>query len=160
DDAAHAAGHEGEVGDAEDDGAAAHVAAADDGGVVHAGLGLLGPEALGVGESVVEAERVAGPQVGEPLLEALLVEELGDALAGGQVEVVLALRADVESGLHLLAEDGGLALGAADPQPFGDAAFHARGGRPGADLVGLHAFGAHGFLDPDVLEAYLALYQS
>ena len=47
---AHAAGHEGEIGDAEDHRPAADVAAADDGGVRHARLGLLRLQALGVGQ--------------------------------------------------------------------------------------------------------------
>ena len=95
---------------------------ADDGGVGHAGLRLLRLEPLGVGDAVLEPERVARPQVGEPLLEAVLVEQLRDAVAGRQVEVVVALGADVEPGLDFLAEDGGLALRAADPQPFRHAA--------------------------------------
>src|SRR5439155_13497520 len=114
----------GEVGDAEDDRAAADEAAADDGGLTHAGLGLLGDEALVIGQAVAEAERVAGQQVGEPFLETVRVEQLLDPLGGGQVEMVAAgrLRADVEPRDLLLDEDGRLAPRAGGPQPFGDAA--------------------------------------
>ncbi len=82
DDRAHAAGHEGEVGDAEDDRPAADEALADHGGVGHAGLGLLVDEPLVIRDAVHESERVARLQVGEPLLEAVLVEQLRDAVAG------------------------------------------------------------------------------
>ena len=46
DDRAHAAGHEGEIGDAEHHRPAADEAPPDDGRVGHAGLGLLGLEPL------------------------------------------------------------------------------------------------------------------
>src|SRR5262249_33448207 len=90
----------------------------------HPRLALLGLEALGVRHAVLEPQGVDGPQVREPLLEAVLVQQLRDALAGGHVEVVVAagLRADVEPGRDLLAEERGLALVAAHPQPFGYAA--------------------------------------
>ena len=45
-----------------------------------------------------------GSQVGEPFLEALLIEQLLDALARRQIEMVLALRADVEARLPLPCE--------------------------------------------------------
>src|SRR5262249_34551669 len=108
---------------AEDDGPAADEAPADDGGVAHAGLGLLGGEALVIGDAVLEAERVARDQVGEPLLETVLVEQLLDALGGGQIEMPAAgrLRGDVEPGDLLLDEDRRFALRAGRPQPFGDA---------------------------------------
>src|SRR5207302_1382510 len=61
--------------------------------------------------------------------EAVLVEELGDAGGGGQRQVVLALGADVEAALDLLAENGGLALRTADPQPFRYATLRSAGGR-------------------------------
>src|SRR5205085_7816245 len=108
---------------------AADEAAADDRRVGHAGLGLLRPEALGVGDAVGEAQRVLGAQPGEPLLEAVLVEQLADALAGRQAEVVVALGADVAAALGLLFEDGGLALRTLDPQPFRDATLRPAHGR-------------------------------
>ena len=74
DDGAHTAGHEGEVGDTEDDGPTTDVTLADDGGVEHVGLGLFRDEPFGVRKAVHEAERVARPDVGEPLLETVLVE--------------------------------------------------------------------------------------
>src|SRR5262249_51661540 len=46
-----------------------------------------------------------------------------DAVAGGEIEVVLALRADVEARFGFLAENGGLALRTANPQSLGNAAF-------------------------------------
>src|SRR5262249_17520270 len=123
---AHAAGHEGEVGHAEGNRPAADVATTDDGRIGHPRLALLGPQAVGIGETVLETQRVAGVDVGEPLLEAVLVEQLGDAVAGRQVEVVIALRVwtDVEAFLDLLAKDRRLAVGATNPQPLRDAAFH------------------------------------
>src|SRR5262249_31278607 len=131
----------------EDDGPAADVAAADDDGLAHAGLGLFGDEALVVGDAVAEAERVAGDDVGEPLLEAVLVEQLLDALGGGQVEVVAAVRlgADVEPGDLLLGEDGRLALRAGGPKPFGDAAPRAVVGAVAARVAGplVVAVGVH-----------------
>src|SRR5439155_14404569 len=87
---------------------------------------------LGVRQAVGEVERVPRPDVGEPLLEAVLVEELADPLAGRDGEVVVALRADVAPGLRLLAEDGGLALWTLDPQPFRHAALRPAHGRHGA----------------------------
>src|SRR5262249_39658232 len=73
---------------------------------------------FGVGEAVLEAERVARPQVGEPLLETILVEQLANALARRQIEVVIAFGADVEAAFGFLAKDGGLAAGALNPQPL------------------------------------------
>src|SRR5205814_967151 len=103
----------------------ADVAAPDHGGVEHASLGLLGLQPLAIDDAVLEFERVLGPDVGEPLLEALLVEQLPDALARGEVEVMLAFGADVEARFRLLAKDGRLALGTANPQSYRYAVFFA-----------------------------------
>ena len=123
DDGTHAAGHEGEIGDAEHDRPAANVAPADHRGVLHAGLGLLRFQSFAVQNAVGEAEHVLRLQLGEPFLEALFVEQLLDALARRQIEMVLALRTDVEAALGFLAKDGGLALRTANPQPFRNATF-------------------------------------
>ena len=76
-------------------------------------------DALGVGPAVVEPERVAGAEVGIPLLERVGVEELGDPVDGRDREVVVALGADVEVLLDLLAEERGLAAVAPHPDAFG-----------------------------------------
>src|SRR5262249_7091701 len=91
-----------------------------DRGVVHAGLALLGLEAVRVQDPIFEAERVARPQVRVPLLETIFIQQLANPLACRQVEVVFAFGTDVEAALGLLAKDGGLALGAADPQSLRD----------------------------------------
>ena len=119
DDRAHAPHDEAAVGDAEDDPDALDEPLADDRRLVQAGPLLLGLDALGVGAAVVEVERVAGPEVGEPLLEGVGVEDLGDPLGGRDREVVVALGADVEVLDDLLAEEGRAAAVAAHPDPFG-----------------------------------------
>ena len=81
DDGTHAAGHEREIGDGEYDGAAADVAAANDGGIGHAGLRLLRFETLAVENAVIELKRVFRSNVGEPFLEAFFIEQLLDANA-------------------------------------------------------------------------------
>ena len=94
---------------------------ADDGRLVQAGPFLFGLDPLGVGPAVVEAERVAGAEVGIPFLERVGVEELGDPVDGRDGEVVVALGADVEVLLDLLAEERGLAAVAPHPDAFGHA---------------------------------------
>jgi hypothetical protein len=56
--------------------------------------------------------------VAVPLLKRAVVQHLLDAVLGRDVEVIFALRADVEELLGFLAIDRRLAAGAADPQPF------------------------------------------
>jgi hypothetical protein len=57
---------------------------------------------LRVVDAVFELQRVLRGQIGEPFLEAILVEELLQTLASGQVKMVVALGADVEPGLGFL----------------------------------------------------------
>src|SRR5436190_1971979 len=78
-----------EIGHADHDGSAADEAPANDGGVAHAGLGLLRHEPLRIGDAVLESQRITGGQIGEPFLETVAVEQLGDPLRGGQVEVIV-----------------------------------------------------------------------
>src|SRR5204862_3471930 len=94
--------------------------AADD-GVGVAGLLLLGLEAVLVGLLVHEAERVGGLDVLVALLEAAWVDQLLDARAGADAEVVLAVGADVQGLFDVLAEQHVAALGTAQPQAFRDA---------------------------------------
>src|SRR5262249_25912906 len=129
---AHAPRHEGEVGDAEDDGPAADVASPHHSRVLHARLGLLGHEPLVVRQTILEAQRIARPQVGEPLLETVGVEKLLDPILGRHVEVVLALGTHAESALRFFGESGCLAARAAHPEAFRHSAFwpgHNRHGR-------------------------------
>ena len=67
----------------------------------------------------MKPEGVAGPEVGEPLLEGVGVEELRDPLDGRDREVVVALGADVEVLDDLLAEERRPAAVAAHPDAFG-----------------------------------------
>ena len=60
DDRTHAAGHEREIGDGEDDRPAANKTTADHGGVGHARLRLLGFDALLILDAIFEIERVFG----------------------------------------------------------------------------------------------------
>src|SRR5262249_1760628 len=102
----------------------------DNRGIGHPRLGLFRLETLPVQDAVAKLQRVARPHLGEPLLETLLVEELADAFLGGHVEMVVALRTDVESSLRFLAENGVLPLRTANPQPFRHAALrHATSNR-------------------------------
>ena len=122
DDRAHAAGHELKIGDPEHDRPPANEAAADDGGVGQSRLRLLVLDAFGVGDAILERERIARADVGEPFFEAIGVEKLREAVAGRDVEMMAAFGTDVEPAFRFFAEDGGFARGAVNPQPLGNAA--------------------------------------
>ena len=126
---AHAAHDEGRIGDAEGHAPGADHAGAGHGGVFQAGPLLLVLELLLIGAFVDELQRIGRLEVGVPFLEGAFVEELADPLPGRDVPVVIALGADAQPLLGLLAEDGGLAAGAAHPQALGH-----------APLGALHAF--------------------
>jgi hypothetical protein len=67
-----------------------------------------------------------------PFFKGVGIENLRDALGGGQREMVLALGTHVEVALDLLAEERGLAAVAPHPDAFG----HAFGFEVGAPGVG------------------------
>ena len=94
------------------------------------GEGLLGYQPLLIRLLIRKAERIGWHQVAVPLLEGAVVEHLPDAVEGRNVEMVLALRANIEQLLGFLAIDRSLAAGTANPQPFGNTPLGAlRGGR-------------------------------
>ena len=96
DDAAHAAHDEGRIGDGKGHAAGADHAGAAEGRVLQPGAVLLIHELLAIGGLVDEFQRVGRLEVGIPLLEGALVEELRDPLPGGDVPVIVAFRADAE----------------------------------------------------------------
>ena len=73
-----------------------------------------------VGFLVDELERIGRLDVGVPLLEAAGVDQLLDAGAGADAEVMLAAGADVQRFLDDFAEEHVPAFGAAHPQAFGN----------------------------------------
>src|SRR5437016_1619062 len=81
------------VGPAADKPLAAH------GRVGHPRLGLLGFQPFSVQDAVHELQGILRPKIGEPLFEAFLIEQLPDAFAGSNVEMMIAFRADVGSAL-------------------------------------------------------------
>src|SRR5439155_1408893 len=83
------------------------------------GRGLLGggPHALAVFLRVLEGQRIGRRETGFALLERAGVGELADALAGGDAERVVTLRAHAPAALHLGSVDDLLAGVALDPQP-------------------------------------------
>ncbi len=104
DDGAHAAADEAVLHDAEDDVVRAELADGVDDGVVEAGLLLGFGEAFLVGLEVGEVERVGGAELEVDEFVAGF-EELVDALAGVDAEVVAALGADLLVGLEVGLED-------------------------------------------------------
>ena len=75
-------------------------------------------EALLVGLDVGEVERIGGAQAAVDQLVAGLEQQV-DALARAELEVVLALGADVEVGFKIGLADGLAAAGALDPEALG-----------------------------------------
>ena len=113
--AAHRAADEREVDARHDDRQAVDRA----GAVQRAGLGLALllrlRDPLDVGLGVGEGERVEDLEVAAQLLEAALVEELPEALADAQPEVVVAVGAHAEVAAQALVVDERRARGAAKP---------------------------------------------
>ena len=113
--AAHRAADEREVDAGHDDRQAVDRARA----VQRAGLGLALllrlRDPLDVGLGVREGERVEDLEVAAQLLEAALVEELAEALADAQPEVVVAVGAHAEVAAQALVVDERRARGAAKP---------------------------------------------
>ena len=83
---------------------------------------LFACEPLRVGLKVPELERVARAESGEEFDEGVLVGELVDPLGRRDAEVVIALGAAVEVGLHLSPVDHLAAPRASEPQALGDRA--------------------------------------
>src|SRR5216683_2209079 len=118
DDGSHAAADEAVLHHAEDDRVRAELADGVDDGVVEAGLLLGVGEALLVGLEVGEVERVGGAEFEVDEFVAGL-EQVLDAGARVDAEVMTALGADLEVGLKLGFEDDLEAAGATDPQALG-----------------------------------------
>src|SRR5262249_31999969 len=95
-------------------------------------------DAVGIGDGVLEAERVGGGELGVELLERASVDEHHHPLLDGEPQVVTALRADVELPLDLLAEEDLLAAAALDPRMVG---LGRAGGLAGPSLGRLRARG-------------------
>ena len=117
-DSAHAAADEGVLHHGEDYGVRADVADGVDDGVVEAGLLLGLGEALLVGLQVGELERIGGAELEVDEFVAGF-EQVVDAFAGVDAEVIAAFRADVLVGGDVRLEDDLLAGGAAHPQALG-----------------------------------------
>ena len=119
DDRSHASHDEAAVGEPEDDSNALDEPLSDDCGLFEAGAGLLALDALGIGPAVIEAQGIERLEARDPLLERIGIEKLGDPLASREQEMVVALRANAEVLLDLLAEQRRLAAVAAHPDAFG-----------------------------------------
>ena len=116
DDGAHGAGEVFEVHDGDHGGVAVDEEASGDDGLAKAGfLAEVGVFLV----VVLEAEGVLGGEAGVGFPEGVAVGEEGDAPAGAEEEVVLALGADVEVVGQLAVVDHFLALGALVPLAFG-----------------------------------------
>ncbi len=120
DDRTHGAGHEGEVHDGDDDGAAFDEGAAGLEAVLGFGFLLFIQKPLGIGLFVGKLEDIAGGSVGIHFFEGAGVDEHFDAGGGGVAEVVAAVGAGVELFFHGFAVDHGRAFGAFEPKAFGD----------------------------------------
>jgi hypothetical protein len=116
----HALLHPGAAGAAEHRGPTLDKALPGEHGVLPTRLELLGEQTLGVGPEVLELERVARREVAEHGREGAGVDELAHAFDRPDAEVVLALRATVEIGLHLPPVDHLPARGAPEPESLGD----------------------------------------
>ncbi len=106
------------VRDSEDDPDSLDEPLSDQGSLVQAGPLLLGLDSLGIGTPVIKLQRVGRPEVREPILVSILIQELGDSLDGCHGEMVVALGANLVVLVHLLAKERGAAPIAAQPNSF------------------------------------------
>ena len=113
--AAHAAADEGEVDARHHDRQTVDRASAVQRARLRLALLLRGRDPLGVGLGVHEGERVHDLQIPAQLLEAALIEQLAEALADAQAEVVVAVRAHAEVAAQALVVHERRAGGAAKP---------------------------------------------
>ena len=113
DDGAHAGAEEAEVHDGDEDGDAFDGGAAGDDGFLEAGFGLVGFDFV---EVAFEAEGVDGVELGVHFLEAVVVNEAGEALGGTDGEMVVALGADAKVLHEGFLEEAFAAGGAFDPE--------------------------------------------
>src|SRR5208282_1039542 len=119
DDGAHRAADEAELHGAAEEGTAGEFSLGGDHRVVDAELLPGFAQALPVGARVGEMERVSGSQRGVMLGPAGVVEEQLEALGGAELEVVVALRADVPVRFQVLAPDDLAASGTLLPHALG-----------------------------------------
>src|SRR5690606_5178850 len=105
----------------EDDRLSGEPPGAHDTGIAKLGPRLRGTQPLGVRLHRDEVERIVRREIGKALLEAPGIEHLSDALVARDLEVVIALRADVLLLLDLRLVDETLAVEATHPQ-VGDVA--------------------------------------
>ncbi len=132
DDAAHAAHDESAVGDGEGDAAGADHPGPRQDGVGETGPFLLANEPFRIGPAVFEFERVGGPQLLVHRLKGAFVEDLSDSFPRADVEMVVALRTDVELLLDFFSIQRRAASVAFQPQtfrnPFAASVFRSGGG--------------------------------
>ncbi len=114
----HASHDEAAVGEPQYDADALDESLADDRRLFQAGALLLALDSLGIGPPVIETQRIERLETGEPFLERVGIEQLGDPLARREQEMVAAFRADAEVLLDLFAEERRLASLAAHPDAF------------------------------------------
>src|SRR6185437_12354488 len=89
-----------------------------DDGVIEAGLLLLPVKAVLVGLEVCEVERVGGAKACVDEFVAGVEQHL-DALTGADLEVIAAVRTDLEVGFEVGVEDWLAALGTLGPESLG-----------------------------------------
>ena len=88
-----------------------------------AGSLLLGDKTIGVFFLVGEFKRIGGPQVGVPLFERPIVENLRDSVRCGDVEVIFTQRANPHAFIGLFGENRLTTTGTSFPEALGNAAF-------------------------------------
>ena len=118
DNGAHGAADEAVLHRGDDDFEAVDLADGVDDGVIEAGLLLFLLKAIFVGFEVDEAERVSGAKAGVDELIAGVQQHI-DALAGADLEVMAAVRTDLQVGFEVGVEDRFAALRTLGPQTFG-----------------------------------------
>jgi len=96
DDRPHRCGEEVEIHDAEADGMAVDFSTASRDGINEAGLLFIASESVGVGRHSLEPERIDRRHRGVVFLERIGINKTRNALAGAQIEVVVAFRADLQ----------------------------------------------------------------
>ena len=138
DDAAHAPHDEAAVGDSEGHAAGPNHAAAGEGGIGQAGPFLLGGDAVLIAfGGIHELQGVRGAELRVPFLKGPFIQDVPDPFLGGHIEVVFALRANVEQLFRLFPINRRRAAGAALPEPFGNPALGSFAHRFGPGRHGL-----------------------
>jgi hypothetical protein len=96
DDRSHASHDERRIGDAKRHSPRANHAAAHQRCVAHSGSLLLGLQTIGVWFLIRETERIGRHQLRKPFLKRSFVEHLANSLGCGNIEVIVALRANIQ----------------------------------------------------------------